>query len=121
MMLRCRDTVCSGKSAQLGLEVTKEQNFSDWYASVLLKSEMMEYYEDVSGCYILRQEQRALATSSNALVLTDLGPMPSGSKSSTSSTVASKRWACRTLTSHCSCLNVLWKLKRITLKVLLLR
>merc|ERR1740128_158389 len=38
---------------RLGLEVKKEENLPDWYSQVLLKAEMMEYY-DVSGCYILR-------------------------------------------------------------------
>merc|ERR1711990_817488 len=38
---------------RLGLEVKKEESLPDWYSQVLLKAEMMEYY-DVSGCYILR-------------------------------------------------------------------
>ena len=38
---------------RLGLEVTKEENFSEWYSQVITKAEMVEYY-DVSGCYILR-------------------------------------------------------------------
>ena len=38
---------------QLGLECTKEENFSKWYSQVVIRSEMIEYY-DVSGCYILR-------------------------------------------------------------------
>jgi bifunctional glutamyl/prolyl-tRNA synthetase len=39
--------------SRLGLEVKKEENFSEWYSQVIKKSEMIEYY-DVSGCYILR-------------------------------------------------------------------
>lgn len=38
---------------RLGLEVKKEENFSEWYSQVITKAEMVEYY-DVSGCYILR-------------------------------------------------------------------
>lgn len=38
---------------QLGIEYTKEGNFSKWYSQVITKSEMIEYY-DISGCYILR-------------------------------------------------------------------
>jgi len=38
---------------RLGLEVKKEENLPDWYSQVLIKAEMMEYY-DISGCYILR-------------------------------------------------------------------
>ena len=38
---------------RLGLEVKKEENFSEWYSQVLLKAEMIEYY-DVSGCYVMR-------------------------------------------------------------------
>ena len=38
---------------QMGIEYTKEQNFSKWYSQVITKSDMIEYYE-ISGCYILR-------------------------------------------------------------------
>lgn len=38
---------------KIGIEYTKEQNFSKWYQQVITKSEMIEYYE-ISGCYILR-------------------------------------------------------------------
>lgn len=41
------------KQTRLGLEVSKAENFSDWYTEVITKAEMIEYY-DVSGCYILR-------------------------------------------------------------------
>ena len=46
---------CSTPSSlsRLGLEVAKEENFSEWYSQVITKAEMVEYY-DVSGCYILR-------------------------------------------------------------------
>ncbi len=35
------------------METKKEENLSQWYIEVIIKSEMVEYY-DVSGCYILR-------------------------------------------------------------------
>ena len=38
----------------MGITCGKEENFSLWYQQVLTKSEMLDYYEDVSGCYILR-------------------------------------------------------------------
>ncbi|KAI7849312.1 hypothetical protein BDC45DRAFT_574028 [Circinella umbellata] len=38
---------------QMGIEHKKDGDFSKWYQQVLLKSEMLDYY-DVSGCYILR-------------------------------------------------------------------
>ena len=38
---------------QLSIQYKKEQNFSKWYVEVIIKSEMIEYY-DISGCYILR-------------------------------------------------------------------
>ncbi len=41
------------KETKLGIECKKEDDFSTWYTQVLLRSEMMDYY-DVSGCYILR-------------------------------------------------------------------
>lgn len=37
----------------LGITVSPEENFGDWYSQILIKSELIEYY-DVSGCYILR-------------------------------------------------------------------
>lgn len=36
-----------------GISVKKSQDLSQWYQEVLMKSEMLEYY-DISGCYILR-------------------------------------------------------------------
>ena len=38
---------------RLGMEARKETNLSEWYSQVIIKAEMVEYY-DVSGCYILR-------------------------------------------------------------------
>ena len=35
------------------MEARKEDNLADWYSQIIVKSEMLEYY-DVSGCYILR-------------------------------------------------------------------
>ncbi|SBS90690.1 proline--tRNA ligase, putative [Plasmodium malariae] len=37
----------------LGITSKKLDNFSDWYTQVIVKSELIEYY-DISGCYILR-------------------------------------------------------------------
>ena len=36
-----------------GITFSKELNFSAWYSEVVVKSELIDYY-DVSGCYILR-------------------------------------------------------------------
>jgi len=41
------------KSKSLGIGVDRNTNFSEWYAQVILKAELIEFY-DVSGCYILR-------------------------------------------------------------------
>lgn len=43
----------SKKQTKLGIESKKEDNFADWYTEVIVRSEMIEYY-DVSGCYIFR-------------------------------------------------------------------
>ncbi|KAJ1958590.1 hypothetical protein GGI12_004692 [Dipsacomyces acuminosporus] len=40
-------------AAKLGIEVSKEADFSKWYQQVLTRSDMLDYY-DVSGCYIVR-------------------------------------------------------------------
>lgn len=44
---------------RLGLEVTKQENLSEWYSQVITKGELIEYY-DISGCYILRPWSFAL-------------------------------------------------------------
>ena len=35
------------------MEAKKEDSLPDWYSQIIVKSELLEYY-DVSGCYILR-------------------------------------------------------------------
>ena len=47
------DTYPKKKETKLGLGITMEENYSDWYTQVITKAEMIEYY-DVSGCYVLR-------------------------------------------------------------------
>ena len=41
------------KETKLGLGITMEENYSEWYTQVITKAELIEYY-DVSGCYVLR-------------------------------------------------------------------
>ncbi|GMR52498.1 hypothetical protein PMAYCL1PPCAC_22693, partial [Pristionchus mayeri] len=41
------------KQTKLGMEMKKDENYSEWYSQVITKAEMIEYY-DVSGCYVLR-------------------------------------------------------------------
>jgi len=43
-----------GKETKLGLRAKKDTEFGDWYSQVCVESEMISYYEGVSGCYILR-------------------------------------------------------------------
>ena len=43
----------SDRKSNLGLTVTKEENFSEWYTQLIQKAELIEY-SPVSGCYILR-------------------------------------------------------------------
>lgn len=43
----------TSKETKLGIEAKKEDDFASWYTQVLLRAEMMDYY-DISGCYILR-------------------------------------------------------------------
>lgn len=50
----------SGKSSKkiagaalIGIDVAKEVDFPEWYQQVLLKGDMLDYY-DISGCYILK-------------------------------------------------------------------
>jgi prolyl-tRNA synthetase len=45
-----------GKKAEdiMGMTVSKTENFSAWYQEVVLKAEMIEYYNEISGFFILR-------------------------------------------------------------------
>lgn len=47
------DTRIAKKVTRDRIEMSKLDNFSEWYIEVIQKAEMIEYY-DVSGCYILR-------------------------------------------------------------------
>jgi prolyl-tRNA synthetase len=40
-------------AALIGIDVSKDVDFSEWYQQVLLKGDMLDYY-DISGCYILK-------------------------------------------------------------------
>lgn len=43
----------NGKKPGLGLSVSREEDFGQWYSELVRRSELIDYY-DVSGCYILR-------------------------------------------------------------------
>jgi prolyl-tRNA synthetase len=38
----------------IGITMKKSENFSGWYQEVVLKAEMIEYYNEISGFFILR-------------------------------------------------------------------
>ncbi|CAG9936901.1 unnamed protein product [Clonostachys rosea f. rosea IK726] len=38
----------------MGITVSKADNFPAWYQEVVLKSEMVEYYQEISGFFVLR-------------------------------------------------------------------
>ncbi|KAK2742927.1 ribose-phosphate pyrophosphokinase 1 [Myotisia sp. PD_48] len=40
-------------AALIGIDVAKDDDFASWYQQVLLKGDMLDYY-DVSGCFILK-------------------------------------------------------------------
>lgn len=40
-------------AALIGIDVSKEEDFSGWYQQVLTKGDMLDYY-DVSGCFIIK-------------------------------------------------------------------
>lgn len=40
---------------QEGISVKKSENFSQWYQEVVTKCELVEYYTEISGFYILRR------------------------------------------------------------------
>jgi prolyl-tRNA synthetase len=48
--------VVGGKKADeiIGITVKKAENFPQWYQEVVLKAEMVEYYSEISGFFVLR-------------------------------------------------------------------
>ena len=52
--------VVGGKKADkktddiIGITAKKAENFSQWYQEVVLKAEMVEYYTEISGFFVLR-------------------------------------------------------------------
>ncbi|KAK0715281.1 hypothetical protein B0H67DRAFT_490145 [Lasiosphaeris hirsuta] len=48
--------VVGGKKADdiIGITVSKTENFSQWYQEVVLKAELIEYYTEISGFFIMR-------------------------------------------------------------------
>lgn len=42
------------KTDIIGITVTKADDFPQWYQEVVLKAQMIDYYNDISGFYILR-------------------------------------------------------------------
>ncbi|KAF4460074.1 prolyl-tRNA synthetase [Fusarium albosuccineum] len=48
--------VVGGKKTDdiIGITVSKSENFPQWYQEVVLKAEMVEYYTEISGFFVLR-------------------------------------------------------------------
>lgn len=49
-------------AALIGIDVPKEEDFSGWYQQVVIKGDMLDYY-DVSGCFILKVQCYTVACS----------------------------------------------------------
>jgi len=47
------------KETKLGMQTSKKESFTDWYAELVVAAELISYY-DVSGCYILRPSSYAM-------------------------------------------------------------
>lgn len=48
--------VVGGKKTDdiIGITVKKTENFPQWYQEVVLKAELVEYYQEISGFFVLR-------------------------------------------------------------------
>jgi prolyl-tRNA synthetase len=48
--------VVGGKKTDdiIGITVSKSDNFSQWYQEIVIKAELVEYYTEISGFFILR-------------------------------------------------------------------
>lgn len=89
--------------ALIGIDVTKEEDFPNWYQQVLTKGDMLDYY-NVSGCFVLKVECEISTTTAFCLILTDLlhslRRTPFGRKSNNGLTRISRRLASRTARSR---------------------
>lgn len=54
-----KESVVLADSKLIGITVDKDLDFSGWYQQILVKGEMLEYY-DISGCYIMRPASYAI-------------------------------------------------------------
>lgn len=52
-MKKAKDDAKIEGAVQIAIGVKKEVDFPTWYTNVLIKADMLDYY-NVSGCYILR-------------------------------------------------------------------
>lgn len=55
--------------ALIGIDVTKEEDFPNWYQQVLTKGDMLDYY-NVSGCFVLKVKCE-MSTYDCGLIYTD--------------------------------------------------
>lgn len=101
-------------AALIGIDVAKEDDFSGWYQQVLLKGDMLDYY-DVSGCYILKVGFRFPSRLSETY-LSSLHHGSFGRRSRHGSTPRSRRWVSRTAHSRCSYQRRCWRKRKITLQ-----
>ncbi len=76
-------------AALIGIDVSKEEDFSAWYQQVLTKGDMLDYY-DISGCYILKVRS-ALSSKASCQLKIDSRPRSLfGKRSSNGSTKTSR-------------------------------
>jgi hypothetical protein len=101
-------------TAQIGIDVAKEDDFAAWYQQVLTKGEMLDYY-DVSGCYILKVSH-PIPEPMKMLLLLLTKPSPphssSGRRYKSGSTRTSKALESRIVPSPCSYLRMSWNARR---------
>lgn len=101
-------------TAQIGIDVAKEDDFAAWYQQVLTKGEMLDYY-DVSGCYILKVGQRIRERVSMVFCRLTSRSLPHslfGRKYNNGSTRRSKALGSKTAPSRCSSLKTFWSARR---------
>ncbi len=110
--------------SRLGLDAKKEEDFSDWYAQVLTKAEMIEYY-DVSGCYVLRYHAELTLVRPQPeevlCVIADRGLSQCGRLFRSGSMLKSRNWTWIMCISPCSSVLGHWREKKITSRTLLLK
>lgn len=103
----------------IGIVAKKEEDFPTWYQEVVLKAEMIEYYNEVRACCILTcvpRNKSLQGLSSRSLVSSScaLQACTSGTSFASGSRKRLRQWVSKRPASPCSCRPSLSRRRRVS-------